>query len=160
MTRDDPSQLNHAARVTSVSKHLEQSGGPQARILLESLLNELQVRVREVTSVSSPLEPVGLQGTAYRLTVQTQLRSNGSDFPVFGEEQTADLDHNFRRNHGWLLLGHVCIQTDTRPHKRQRGTNRRLGRVRRFDSRFQRRFKSFSFAIRNTLTDSLGASLG
>jgi hypothetical protein len=97
-------QLHDAAGVTAVADHLMNACGAQTRMLVESLANELYVRVRDRgTHRLSTIEAVRFDGIADGIGMNIEFAGNGADFPVLGVKVTANLHAHFRADHEFLL---------------------------------------------------------
>jgi hypothetical protein len=107
------SQLCDAARVATLTDHLEDTSGAKAGIAFQSLLNEVVIRSQFAQSIGATTEPVDLDGSSDRIVMKAKLGGDGPDFPVFGIKEPANLDHEFLGNHH-----HPPSSTQTlcRPH--------------------------------------------
>ena len=74
--------------------------GPQARILLQGLTQEVQVGIHQALALArAAAETVTFQGSTDGIGVQDQFGGNGADLPVFGMKEVTDLSDLFSRNH-------------------------------------------------------------
>ena len=98
--RDGAPQLNDAARVTAIASHLINTGCAQARMLLQGLANELQVRIHDGGAQGRcAAEALRLDGQANGVGMHAQFTGNGANFPVLGVEVMANLHTGFRTDH-------------------------------------------------------------
>ena len=96
----DTAELVDAAGVAARVNHLEEAGGAQARILLQGLAQEVEVRIGEtVAQPGMAAEAVGVERGAHGIGVQVQFRRNGADLPMLGVKQMTDLSDLFIGNH-------------------------------------------------------------
>src|SRR5713226_2413794 len=96
----DPPQLDHTAAITAVAQHLIETGGAQARMLLKSLADEVQVRIGERGARRwATLKPLDFQSGAHRVWVQPQLGGNGANLPVLAMKQAPNICFLFRSDH-------------------------------------------------------------
>ena len=94
-------ELDGRALIAPLPEHHEQPGGPEPRIPLEGLLEEGAVGVELARPhARGPREAVGGQGPAHGVGMQAELRRDGADPPVLGEEESADLGNLRRGDHG------------------------------------------------------------
>ena len=93
-------QLHDAAAVTAVANHLEDACGAQARMLIESLANEPNVRIDDgCAQWLCVVETFALDGVANRIGMNAQFTGNGADLPVFDVKVAANLRASFRTDH-------------------------------------------------------------
>ena len=94
-------QLHHAAAISAVANHLVDARGAQARMLIESLANELDVGIGDGCSQRlGASEAFALNRIANGVRVDAQFTGNSSDLPVFGVKVAANLRVGFRTDHG------------------------------------------------------------
>ena len=97
---DHPAELADTARVATRRNHLQEAGGPQARILLQGLAQEVEVRIGQLSAQSGlAAEAAGLQCPAHGIGMEKEFGGNGADLPMLGVKQMADASHLFIGNH-------------------------------------------------------------
>jgi hypothetical protein len=85
-------QLHYAAAVAAVANHLVDARGAQARMLTESVANELDVRIDDGYSRRlGVVEAFALDRVANGVWMNAQLTGNGADFPVLDVKVAANL---------------------------------------------------------------------
>ena len=79
----------------------QQAGGPEARVTLQRVAQEIQVGIDETIPQPGMVvaEAIGFQGAAHGLGMQAEFRGNGADLPVFGMKQMANASDFFVGNH-------------------------------------------------------------
>src|SRR5262249_24732870 len=94
-------QLHDAAGVTAIADHLVDAGGAQSRVLLESLADELCVRINHGGAqwLSGAAEALRLDGVATGSGMLAQLTGDGADLPVLGVKVAANLGADFGAEH-------------------------------------------------------------
>ena len=96
----DAAELVDAAGVAARADHLEEAGGAQARILLQGLAQEVEVRIGEaVAQPGLAAEAIGVERGAHGIGMQMQFRRNGADLPMLGMKQMTDASDLFIGNH-------------------------------------------------------------
>src|SRR3954452_16826702 len=119
-------QLHDASAVASIPNHLKDARGQQARMLLESLANELNVGIdNRGTKRLRTLEPLALDRVANGIGMDIQFARDGADLPMFGVKITSNLRAGFRTDHERAHLrrgmrGNGSMKRPTRPQTRQR----------------------------------------
>src|SRR5271157_335722 len=96
----DAAELIDAAGIAAQTDHLVEAGSTQARILLQGLAQEVEVRIGE--AVAQPrlaAEAIGVERGAHRIRMQVQFCRNGAHFPMLGVKQVTDLSDLFIGNH-------------------------------------------------------------
>ena len=102
----ESAQLHDTAAITAISDHLVNPGCAQAWVFGKNLPNEVGIRIgRTMPECLAVIEPIGFNGTADCLRVKTKFAGNGSDFPVLGIEQAANLGARLHIHHGNHLRG-------------------------------------------------------
>jgi hypothetical protein len=92
--------LGDAADVAARVDHLQETGSAQARILLQGLAQEVEVRIGEaITPPGLATEAIRVERGAHGIGMQVQFRRNGADFPMLGMKEMADASDLFIRNH-------------------------------------------------------------
>ena len=120
-------QLHHAAAVAAVANHLVDARGAQARMLIESVANELHVGIDDGHSQRLGVgEAFALNRMANGVRVDAQFTGNRADLPVFGVKVAANLRADFRTDHAMAHLrcgmrGNGSMKRPVRPQIRQRG---------------------------------------
>ena len=93
-------ELGDAAGVAARPDHLEEAGGAQARILLQGLAQEVEVRIGQTGAQAGlAAEAVGLERGAHGIGMEKEFGGNGADFPMLGVKQVADASDLFIGNH-------------------------------------------------------------
>ncbi|MSO22789.1 MAG: hypothetical protein EXQ58_05940 [Acidobacteria bacterium] len=83
----DAAQLDHTAPIAARFEHLEQAGGAQTGILLESLAEEVQVRIGQPGATRrATAKALGLQSPAHGVGMQAELGRKGTHLPMLGME--------------------------------------------------------------------------
>jgi DNA-binding XRE family transcriptional regulator len=96
----DTAELADTAGVTARANHLIETGGAQARILLQGLAQEVEVGIGELLAAAGmAAEAVGVQGGAYGVRMQAEFGRQGADLPMLGMEEMADVGDLFIGNH-------------------------------------------------------------
>jgi hypothetical protein len=122
-------QLHHAAAVAAVANHLVDARGAQARMLVESVTNELDVGIDDGYSQRlGVVEAFALDRVANGVWMDAQFTGNGSDFPVFDVKVAAYLRAGFRTDHEIAHLrcgmrGNGSMKRPEQPQIRQRSHN-------------------------------------
>jgi hypothetical protein len=121
-------QLHHAAAVAAVANHLVDARGAQARMLIESVSNELDVGIDGYSQWLGVVEAFALDRVANGVWVDAQFTGNGADFPVFDAKIAAYLRAGFRTDHEIVHLrcgmcGNGSMKRPERPQTRQRSHN-------------------------------------
>ena len=125
-------QLHDAAAVAAIANHLVDARGAQARMLIQSLANELQVGIDDRrTQLLAAMEAVGLNGVAHGIGVNAQFTGDGADFPMLGVKIAANLDARFWRNHRFRnpdrgIRGNGSTKQPLRPQMMQHNQPHRL----------------------------------
>src|SRR5580700_5489704 len=118
-------QLHHAAAVAAVANHLVDARGAQARMLIESVTNELDVGIDDGYSQRlGVVEAFALDRVANSVWMDAQLTGNGADFPVLDVKVAANLRAGFRTDHEIPHLrcgirGNGSMKRPARPQIRQ-----------------------------------------
>src|SRR2546428_13353477 len=104
--RDRPQPSHHAPQLADTpliatgADHLKQAGGPEARVTLQRVAQEIQVGIGQlIPPARAAAETVTLEGRPHRLRMQTQFGGNRTDLPVLGMKPVTDLSDLFSRNH-------------------------------------------------------------
>lgn len=85
-------QLHHATAVAAIANHLVDARGAQARMLIESVTNELDVGIDDGYSQRlGVMEAFALDRVANGVWVDAQFTGNGADSPVLGIKVAANL---------------------------------------------------------------------
>jgi hypothetical protein len=122
-------QLHHAAAVAAVANHLVDARGAQARMLIESVTNELDVGIDDGYSQwLGVVEALALDCVANGVWVDAQFTGNGAHFPVLDVKIAANLRADFRTDHEMAHLrcgmrGNGSMKRPARPQIRQRSHN-------------------------------------
>ena len=122
-------QLYHAAAVATVANHLVDACGAQARMVIESVANELDVRIDDGYSQRlGVFEAFSFNGVTNGVRVDAQFSGNGADFPVLDVKVAANLCAGFRTDHEMAHLrcgmrGNGSMKRPVRPQIRQRSHN-------------------------------------
>ena len=106
-------QLHHAAAVAAVTNHLVDARSAQARMLIESVTNELDVGINDGYSQRLGVpEAFAFNRVANGVRVDAQFTGNGADFPVLDIKVAANLRADFRTDHRYLTFGVECVEMD------------------------------------------------
>jgi len=122
-------QLHHATAVAAVANHLVDARGAQARMLIESVTNELDVGIDDGYSQRlGVMEAFALDRVANGVWVDAQFTGNGADFPVLDIKIAANLRAGFRTDHEIPHLrcgirGNGSMKRPVRPQIRQHRPN-------------------------------------
>src|SRR5262249_42077343 len=97
---DDTAQVWNGALVAAIAQHVEEPGSPQAGVLFESRGDQFEKGIGGARGGSASLiEGVGPQGALDSVRMQTEFRSDGSDFPMLGVKEATDVGKLFGSNH-------------------------------------------------------------
>ena len=96
----DAAELDDAAGVAARANHLQETGSAQARILLQGLAQEVEVRIGQaVTQPGMATEAIGVERGTHGIGMEVQFRRNRADFPMLGMKQMTNLSDLFIGNH-------------------------------------------------------------
>jgi len=97
-----PAQLHHRAAIAARAQHLVEPRGPQLGVLLQRLAHERQIGIElRGPRLCAPhrVKAFGLDGVQHGVAMHAERGGDGTDLPVLGVEQPADLRAVRRRNH-------------------------------------------------------------
>jgi hypothetical protein len=93
-------QLHNASGIAAIADHLENTGGPQSGIALQSRSHELDVGIGQARTQSGlATGQAVLQSTTHGVGMNTELPSDRANFPVFGIEPVTNLSLRFQIEH-------------------------------------------------------------
>jgi hypothetical protein len=98
--RHDATKLGHTPGVAARANHLEEAGGAQARILLQGLAEEVEVRISEaIAEAGMATEAVGVEGATDGVGMEAEFSRNGAHLPMLGVKEMTDVSDLFIGNH-------------------------------------------------------------
>jgi len=99
-----PAELADTARVAPRLNHLQRRVARSARILLQGLAQEVEVRIGQLRAQAGlAAEAVGIERPAYGIGVEKEFKAQWVPiFPMLGVKQMADANDLFIRNHAAL----------------------------------------------------------
>jgi hypothetical protein len=116
----DAAQLDHTARIAARFEHLEQAGGAQTGILLESLAEEVQVGISQPGATRrATAKALGFQSPAHGVGMQAELGRNGTHLPRLGLEPVTDLSLQFSSDQRSFSRANGLTHPAGRPHRQQ-----------------------------------------
>ena len=124
-------QRHYAACVTAGADHLVNAGGAKSRVLLESLADELDIGIGQPGPHDLVPIALGLQSPLHRLVVQAQLIGYGSDLPVLGKKESADVGLQFGVDHALPPSGRGR-QSDRRDRNEYKSVGNRAGNPKKY----------------------------
>jgi hypothetical protein len=93
-------ELGDTARVATRANHLEEASGAQARILLQSLAQEVDVRIGQLSAEAGlAAEAIRVERPAHGVGMEKEFGRNGADLPMLGVKQMADASDLFIGDH-------------------------------------------------------------
>src|SRR5882672_8692494 len=99
-TGDGAAQLPDTAGVAAIPDHLVKPRGAKTGILVQSLAQELQIRIENGRAqLFGAMKALDLNGLPHGVSMQPELQSDGADLPVFGIKVTAYLYAGFGTDH-------------------------------------------------------------
>ena len=107
-------QLHYAAAVAAVANHLVNARGAKARMLIESVANELDVGIDDGCSQRlGAFEAFALNRIANGVRVDAQFTGDSADLPMLCVKVAANLCADFRTDHWrWLTFLTECVEMD------------------------------------------------